>query len=145
MSLLAKAIYLFRLVICSVYILCPWTLVINAMFLQMMPYNSAQSPFPCHHANMGRARAGWGGEKGLLWCESLKWNSWKTDGLYSNRKARVGFWCLIPRGLLREQILTRWLWFLTKKTARPLLSNTELKNSQKRESKPPSCTFSKLI
>lgn len=45
MSLLAKAIYLLRLVICSVYILCPWTLVINAMFLQMMPYNSAPSTF----------------------------------------------------------------------------------------------------
>lgn len=32
-----------------------------------------------------------------------------------------------------------------KKPARPLLSNTELKNYQKRESKPPNCTFSKLI
>lgn len=83
MSLLAKAIYLFRLVICSVYILCPWTLVINAMFLQMMPYNSAPSTFTVtprkHSKGQGRLRKGkndgWNVEVAVHYS---KWKACKT-------------------------------------------------------------------
>lgn len=45
----------------------------------------------------------------------------------------------------QKAIFNKVALILTKKTARPLLANTELKNYQKRESKPPNCTFSKLI
>lgn len=109
MSLLAKAIYLLRLVICSVYILCPWTLVINAMFLQMMPYNSAPSTFLLTpHKQQSQLKKG-GKKWRWIVCDGEHYSEWYK--LLSFPCYRGGTWvrdlaCLWPPLLQKS---SKWL------------------------------------
>lgn len=134
MSLLAKAIYLFRLVICSVYILCPWTLVINAMFLQMMPYNSALSTFTVtprkHSKGQGQLRK----ERNDGWIvgvsvRSSQWSGCKTIavniqiGDKASARLLLIFWGLIAKQFGEVALIK-------KETASALLPRNELKAHQ---------------